>query len=563
MSQDRQLSAQIQQEFQSQGFQINAIARNDGSLELSGTVAVEPSGSAFNVLVADIVKRFPAIRKVSRAGVSFVRQRQASQYALSPNDEELKEYYDDWQQLTDKIKHLANLIRNSRHFVVFTGAGISTSAKIPDFRGPNGVWTRRDRGQAAPKSVTMEAAQPTYAHRALLQLLQQGTVKYIVSQNVDGLHRRSGIPAESISEVHGNCFIELCASCGKEYLRDYDVCRYQGPYFSGVRDHLSQSGISHITGRKCDDCEGMLRDSIIHFKENLPEQALELAIRHSRAADLVLCIGSSLRVSPTCNLPERAKGPVCIINLQCTGKDEQAMQSGGLLLHGKCDSVMALLLNELGTPLPYSQDDSVAQELQQLLASAPAAAAAALPDAKQDDDKHADEPEPGAPAAPAPVLPASLFVGNTHELVPPQYGEDSESSHKWELFVSESAEKSMGDECGAYIEKVEVDLHPTFRPSRIVLTQAPFVLSRVGWGTFDIQVAIHFKPEFNVPEPLQLTHSLSFRGSGVAFQHEVPRPKPSRGMLDQIRDFAQNILNPTSTRVTTRSGRSFIENRNS
>ena len=84
--------------------------------------------------------------------------------------------------------HLAALIKASKHFVVFTGAGISTAAKIPDFRGPSGVWTARDRGLAAPKCIELSQAMPTLAHNALVKLHEKDVLKYLVSQNVDGLH---------------------------------------------------------------------------------------------------------------------------------------------------------------------------------------------------------------------------------------------------------------------------------------------------------------------------------------------------------------------------------------
>src|SRR4051812_24538074 len=94
--------------------------------------------------------------------------------------------------------------------------------------------------------------------RAQVKWVQDGTMKYLTSQNVDGLHRRSGIPADKISELHGNCYIEKCADpkCGAEFLRTYDVCSVHGPFFQDVgNDVLSQSGISHITGRVCDKCK--------------------------------------------------------------------------------------------------------------------------------------------------------------------------------------------------------------------------------------------------------------------------------------------------------------------
>jgi len=104
---------------------------------------------------------------------------------------ELVEASDD---LDLKAKQLADLIRQSKHFIVFTGAGISTSAGIPDFRGPEGAWTLQAQGrQRTTAAVSTLQAIPTATHMALVELQNRGLMKYLVSQNCDGLHRRSGI----------------------------------------------------------------------------------------------------------------------------------------------------------------------------------------------------------------------------------------------------------------------------------------------------------------------------------------------------------------------------------
>lgn len=95
--------------------------------------------------------------------------------------------------------------------VVFTGAGISVSCGIPDFRGPDGVWTRQKRGLPPPalrRGVSFATARPSLTHLALAHLVKAGAVARVVSQNVDGIHLRSGIPREKLSELHGNCFVE-------------------------------------------------------------------------------------------------------------------------------------------------------------------------------------------------------------------------------------------------------------------------------------------------------------------------------------------------------------------
>ena len=116
---------------------------------------------------------------------------------------------------------LAELIRDSKHFIAFTGAGVSTSAGIADFRGPQGVWTLRAQGRddEIESKDTLQAI-PTPTHMALVELQDRGVLKYLVSQNCDGLHRRSGILPDRISELHGNSNKEWCRDgCGQEYIR--------------------------------------------------------------------------------------------------------------------------------------------------------------------------------------------------------------------------------------------------------------------------------------------------------------------------------------------------------
>ena len=120
-----------------------------------------------------------------------------------------------------KSEELATLVRSAKHVVVFTGAGISTSSGIPDFRGPKGVWTlesasskdkRRTspRQEVSPPSVGFQDAKPSPTHMALVAMVQAGIVQCVISQNVDGLHMASGIPRDKLSELHGNVFMICC-----------------------------------------------------------------------------------------------------------------------------------------------------------------------------------------------------------------------------------------------------------------------------------------------------------------------------------------------------------------
>jgi mono-ADP-ribosyltransferase sirtuin 6 len=265
------------------------------------------------------------------------------------DEDELREYFDDEDKLIENVKIIADLLRNAKHAVVYTGAGISTSASIPDYRGPNGVWTLRSQGKSHMiKTMDIEQAYPTYGHYAIVEMLKRGIVKHVVSTNVDGLHRRSGLTQDEISELHGNIYRENCATCDKEYLRGFDVCK------------TVQNYRKHITGRKC-TCGGSLKDNIIHFGESLPVNELKKAAQHSKQADLTLVLGTSMRVQPACSLPvmtvKKGTGRMVIINLQKTPFDNRAY----LIARAKTDNFLELLAKELGIEEVNQEFDALAE----------------------------------------------------------------------------------------------------------------------------------------------------------------------------------------------------------
>ncbi len=220
---------------------------------------------------------------------------------------------------------LVELLRGATEILAFTGAGISTGSGIPDFRGPDGIWKRRQpvyyhdfmRSEAARVEhwdyklegwPAFRAARPNPTHLALVQLERAGKLLLVATQNIDGLHARAGTSAPRLVELHGtNSFVE-CQSCGRRSDPE--------PHFEYFRK----------TRRPplC-QCGGFLKPATISFGQNLRNEDLERAQDAATRADLVLALGSTLSVYPAANLPllAAARGaPYVIINRGPTEHDE-------------------------------------------------------------------------------------------------------------------------------------------------------------------------------------------------------------------------------------------------
>uniref|UniRef100_A0A8D8ZMP9 protein acetyllysine N-acetyltransferase n=1 Tax=Cacopsylla melanoneura TaxID=428564 RepID=A0A8D8ZMP9_9HEMI len=128
------------------------------------------------------------------------------------------ETFDSKEELARKIRLLSQWIEESKHVVLHTGAGISTSAGIPDFRGPNGVWTLEKKGIKPKINISFDDAVPTPTHMAITELVKQNKVHYIVSQNIDGLHLRSGLSRKHLAELHGNMYVDQCNKCDRDIV---------------------------------------------------------------------------------------------------------------------------------------------------------------------------------------------------------------------------------------------------------------------------------------------------------------------------------------------------------
>jgi NAD-dependent deacetylase len=206
------------------------------------------------------------------------------------------------RDLDQKIQTLSQWLYESKYPVVFTGAGISTESGLPDFRGPDGLWTRRDKGlPPRPAAVSWHDVEPNTGHLAILALQRLGKLKFLISQNVDNLHLKSGIKPELLAELHGNMTKFRCKRCGNLTSRS--------------------------EGSKYCKCGGELVKSVVDFGEPLPEKALQLPFEHSRKSDLFIVVGSSLVVTPAADMPREALlsgAKLVIINQGETPFDQMA-----------------------------------------------------------------------------------------------------------------------------------------------------------------------------------------------------------------------------------------------
>ena len=185
------------------------------------------------------------------------------------------------KDLNQKIRTFAQWLYESKYPVVFTGAGISTESGLPDFRGPDGLWTRRDKGlPPRPMAVSWHDVEPNAGHLAIMELQRLGKLKFLISQNVDNLHLKSGIKPELLAELHGNITKFRCINCGNLINRSeaFKSCR----------------------------CGGELVKSVVDFGEPLPEKDLRVSFDHSRKSDLFVVVGSSLVVTPAADMPREA-----------------------------------------------------------------------------------------------------------------------------------------------------------------------------------------------------------------------------------------------------------------
>jgi len=232
--------------------------------------------------------------------------------------------------MNQKIDDVCRWIDASTRVVALTGAGISTESGIPDFRGPQGLWTKNPKAEkmsnihyymADPEVRRLSwqsrlahpawEAKPNLGHHALAELERRGKLHALITQNIDGLHQRAGNSADLVIEVHGTVLDAVCMQCG-----------WRGP-MPAVLERV-RAGEEDPA---CAQCRGILKSATISFGQALIPEVIDRAMRAAEQAELLLAVGTSLQVYPIADAVPAAKAAgarVVIVNAEPTAFDELA-----------------------------------------------------------------------------------------------------------------------------------------------------------------------------------------------------------------------------------------------
>jgi len=249
-------------------------------------------------------------------------------------------------ELGTQLAAATHLVDKADNVVVLTGAGISTDSRIPDFRGPQGVWTKNP---AAEKAATIQnyvadaevrrlawrtrldspmwAAEPNPGHRALVRLERRNKLRLLITQNVDGLHHAAGSNPDRIVEVHGTAREVACLSCN-----------YRDPMQVAL-DRVRQGDDDPA----CPECGGILKSATVSFGQSLVADDIHRANEAALACDLLLAVGTTLAVFPVAGVVPLAKqtgAAIVILNGEPTEMDHMA----DVVLRGSISNLLPEIL---------------------------------------------------------------------------------------------------------------------------------------------------------------------------------------------------------------------------
>lgn len=241
---------------------------------------------------------------------------------------------------------LKDLIRKSKRIVFFGGAGVSTESGIPDFRSENGLYQTQMKFGHSPEEILSHTffmnhtdvfyeyylnfmlypdVHPNKAHYALAKLEEQGKLKAVVTQNIDGLHQMAG--SKKVFELHGSVLRNHCTRCHTFYCRDYILKRE-----SSITKDYPEGKIP-----RCIKCGGVIKPDVVLYEEPLDQEVMESAVNAISNADLLIVGGTSLVVYPAAGLIHHFKGSnLVLINKSETQYDQRA----NLVIHDAIGEVL-------------------------------------------------------------------------------------------------------------------------------------------------------------------------------------------------------------------------------
>ncbi len=254
--------------------------------------------------------------------------------------------------MSDALERVQDLVAAADRVVVLTGAGISTDSGIPDFRGPKGVWTQNPKAekmatlqhylgdpevrilawQSRLRSVAWEA-RPNAGHASIVALQERGQLHGLITQNVDGLHQLAGVRAEAVIEVHGTMHWTICWTC-----------RDRRPMAETLTRVVSGDPDPGCLVCAAEGRSGILKSDTISFGQNLVPEVIDRAFEVARECDLMLAVGSTLKVYPVAGVVPEAKqagAKVVIVNAEETGMDHYA----DVVLRGGISEILPVVLS--------------------------------------------------------------------------------------------------------------------------------------------------------------------------------------------------------------------------
>lgn len=233
------------------------------------------------------------------------------------------------------------IIKTSFNIVFFGGAGVSTASGIPDFRSATGLYNQKKNSTYSPEymlshdflvkypdqfsdyvrqNLIYEKAKPNGAHKALVKLEEQGKLKAVITQNIDGLHQQAG--SKNVLELHGNLTDYYCSSCKKEYTKE-EFCQGSGTFF-------------------CSQCSKVVRPKVVLYGEGLDMSVYWTAVKFIQQAEILIVGGTSLVVHPAAGLIDYYHGhKLILINMEKTSAD----LSADYILQGDVSKILCDLVN--------------------------------------------------------------------------------------------------------------------------------------------------------------------------------------------------------------------------